>query len=266
METKSKVTKTVSRDVTRRLQMVLAVLVTFTGLNLHQCRKRLSPTIFHSIGEISHSEQTFSTDDGIMVISVPNHLGKCLIKLYPKSSVVISDSFIMSSVPTIKLSSPRGLIFLHSENCKFEIDDEIRCNNCQLFLKVRDKVQVEVIEGKVHYKELSLRRSQGYIPSSLHMYSLKPKINLVFPRNGQELIIPFFLWEKKEEVETYLLEFSTDPEFINTILYVYVQDNKFFPNKMRLRVFSKRLFWRVIYEDKNGIGGIPSDPYEFIIP
>ncbi|MCS7213751.1 MAG: hypothetical protein NZ927_05985 [Candidatus Calescibacterium sp.] len=231
------------------------------------CQKKIYPTVFYSIGENkSDNEKTFSTKDGMLIVSFPNSFGKCILKLFPQSSVVVFDSYLKLSKPTVSIEKYTGLIFVYSENCNVQVKDEFACDNCSVILKNRNNVQFEVIEGKAQYRGLIIRKGYGYLPAESRMYVLKPKINLVFPRNGQEVIIPLFLWEKKDDVDVYLLEFALDQNFFNPIYYVYVRDNKFFPEQITFRIFSRKIFWRIIYEDKNGVGGVPSDPQEMIVP
>lgn len=231
------------------------------------CQKKIYPTVFYSIGENKNdNEKTFSTKDGMLIVSFPNSFGKCIMKLFPQSSVIVSDSYLKLSKPTVSIEKYTGLIFVYSENCQFLVEDGPACDDCLVILKGRDKLYFEVLEGKAQYKGLIIRKGYGYLPAESRMYVLKPKINLVFPRNGQEVIIPLFLWEKKEDVDTYLLEFALDKDFFNPISYVYVRDNKFFPEQITFKIFSRKIFWRIIYEDKNGVGGFPSDPQEMIVP
>lgn len=240
---------------------VLFLILIFFG-----CHKEIKPEIFYSIGEIhKRGEMDFSTRNGsIAVISFPSHFGRCIIKLYPESSVNFSYAYVKLKKITVNISSYSGMIFLLSENCNIRVGEDMNCDECEAFLKEKS---FEVIEGKIQYKDISIRKGYGYMPSEKRMYALKPKINPVFPRDKQEVAIPLFLWEKKDGVEKYFLEFSLDTDFLNPIYYVIItEDNKFFPDQMTLKIFSRKIYWRIIYEDKYGIGGFPSNPQEMIIP
>lgn len=228
------------------------------------CHKEITPKLFYSIGDVKSGETNFSTGGkSIAVISFPNHLGRCIIKLYPESSVSFSYAYVRLKKITVNISSYNGMIFLLSQDCNIKVGEDMNCDECEAFLK--DK-SFEVIEGKMKYKDIFIRKGFGYIPSERRMYALKPKINPVFPRDKQEVTIPLFLWEKRDDVEKYFIELSLDPEFLNPIYCVTTEENKFFPDQMTLKIFSRRIYWRIIYEDKYGIGGFPSSPQEMIIP
>lgn len=237
----------------------------FSILILFSCQKDINPKVFYNIGEThDNGEMNFSTREGIAVISFPNQFGRCIIKLYPESSINFSDAYIKLKKVTVKISSHSGVVFVLSEGCNIEVGEDISCNGCEMFLKNKN---LEVIDGETQYKGIVIRKGFGYIPSEGRMYVLKPKINLVFPRDKQEVAVPLFLWEKRNDVERYFIEFALDPEFLNPVYYVsVVEDNKFFPDQMTLKILSKKIFWRIIYEDKNGIGGFPSNPQEIIVP
>lgn len=232
---------------------------------LFSCQKRISPSVFSQIGEVMMSGNSFQTKDGIYVISFPNPFGRCIIKLYPESYVKISKAYTKTAEAYVEISDFGGKIFLISEECNITWEF-LSCNNSKLFLKKYEKTHIEIIEGKCRYKNMNLRRGQGFIPSENRIYLLKSKVKVVFPRDGQELVIPFFLWEKKDGVSSYFIEFAIDPDFLNPIFYTKVEGNKFFPDKLTLDIFSKKIFWQVLYEDAEGIGGLPSEPRQVIVP
>jgi hypothetical protein len=241
--------------------------VFLSSISFFSCEKSVRPNIFYALGGFDVRENSFFAEK-ILIVSFPSRNPKniCLVKLFPESSLSVLKSYHDLKGTNFLNISISGVAELYAKNCFFKIEDVILYNGIVRVLK-NELIRFEVIDGEIIFGEnMKISKGQGFIPEKNEIYAIKDKTEIVFPRDGQDLYIPFFLWRKVDNVKNYYLEVALDRDFLFPIFIAKLEDNKFFPSELTFPNFSKNFFWRVWYETSSGACSFWSDTGTFKIP
>ncbi len=250
--------------------------VLFFWFFIFSCEKRIDPVVFWHF-DLENQEKFFyhytserdffSTNRGeIKIISFPSYQRTCLIKLYPSSSIYIRRVSSHFGKFNIYLDSVSGNVLVISSGCNFYIGDVVLKEGILRLLSYDTKIRVEVLEGSAKIFDFNVKKGQGYVLGEDKIYTIPKGVSLVFPKDGVDVNIPLFLWEKVQEAKTYFLEISLDQDFLNSIFFSEIKDNRFFPDSFTLFRFSDSFFWRVWYETEDGRFSFFSETRKIRIP
>jgi hypothetical protein len=243
---------------------------------IFSCEKRINPVIFWQFDLyyqerfFSHStseKDFFSTNKGeIMVVSFPSYQRTCLVKLYPSSSIYVRRVSAHFGKVNIYLDSVSGNVLVISSGCNFYINDVFLEEGILRVLSDGEKIRIEVLEGSAKIFDFNIKKGQGYVLEEDKIYMIPKEVSLVFPKDGVDVTIPLFLWEKVQEAKSYFLEISLDQDFLNPIFFFEIKENRFFPDSFTLFRFSGSFFWRVWYETEDGRFSFFSETRKIRIP
>jgi hypothetical protein len=186
--------------------------------------------------------------------------------LYPSSSIYVRRVSAHFGKVNIYLDSVSGNVLVISSGCNFYIKDVFLEGGILRVLSDGEKIRIEVLEGSAKIFDFNIKKGQGYVLEEDKIYMIPKEVSLVFPKDGVDVTIPLFLWEKVQEAKSYFLEISLDQDFLNPIFFFEIKENRFFPDSFTLFRFSDSFFWRVWYETEDGRFSFFSETRKIRIP
>lgn len=251
-----------------RVNLVFWFIPLLSLLSL-QCKKEVRPNLFFS-SDFSYDfsdveKKEIFSGSRIVLVNFPFYKRVCLIKLYPRSYVKIGYAFKRGKEVRIFLESVSGIVVLIAHECNFFFRDLIFSDG-ELRINARDKLFFEVIDGEAKFLGFKIKKGQGCSVETRDIYVLPREVKIIFPRDGADVFIPLFLWEKIDKSRRYFLEIAIDENFLKPVFFSEIEDNKFFPQTLTLPRFSRSYFWRVWYELEDGRSSFYSELKVINIP